>query len=80
PGLLIASIFTFAISLGELGATIMVSSPEHTTMPVALYRFYSNRDFGTANAYAVIMMSITFISFLALELSHRFLIKWGVKA
>ncbi len=80
PGLMIASIFAFAISLGELGATIMVSSPEHTTMPVALYRFYGNRDFGTANAYAVIMMLITFVSFLTLEISHRLLIRWGVKS
>ncbi len=78
PGLLIASIFAFAISLGELGATIMVSSPEHTTMPIALYRFYGDRDFGTANAYAVIMMLITFASFLILEISHRSLIKWGL--
>ncbi len=80
PGIMIASIFAFAISLGELGATIMVSSPEHTTMPVALYRFYGNRDFGTANAYAVIMMLITFVSFLILEISHRHLIRWGVNS
>ena len=41
PGVLVAAVFAFAISIGEFGATYLVSTPEYTTMPVALYRLLS---------------------------------------
>jgi thiamine transport system permease protein len=72
PGILIASVFAFTISLGEFGATLMVSSPEYTTMPLALYKFIAGgRDFGSATAYSTILMLVTFSSILAMDLLAR---------
>jgi len=72
PGILIASVFAFTISIGEFGATLMVSSPEYTTMPLALYKFIAGgRDFGSATAYSTILMFVTFTSILAMDLMAR---------
>jgi thiamine transport system permease protein len=72
PGILIASVFAFTISIGEFGATLMVSSPEYTTMPLALYKFIAGgRDFGSATAYSTILMLVTFTSILTMDLLAR---------
>ncbi len=72
PGILIASVFAFTISIGEFGATLMVSSPEYTTMPLALYKFIAGgRDFGSATAYSTILMLVTFTSILFMDLLAR---------
>jgi thiamine transport system permease protein len=72
PGILIASVFAFTISIGEFGATLMVSSPEYTTMPLALYKFIAGgRDFGSATAYSSILLFVTFTSILVMDLLGR---------
>ena len=38
---LTAAIFAFTISLGEFGATILLSRPDYPTIPIAIYRFLS---------------------------------------
>jgi thiamine transport system permease protein len=80
PGILVAAVFAFAISLGELGATLMVSKEAYMTMPVFLYRMIEGggREIGGMNAFAVILMAITFISFLGIELIRKSFMKWGV--
>lgn len=80
PGILVAAVFAFAISIGELGATMMVSREAYMTMPVFLYRMVGGggRQFGAMNAFAVILMGITFLSFLAIEMIKRSFMKWGV--
>jgi len=79
PGLLTAAVLCFAISIGEMGATMMVAPPNLTTMPVALYRFISGgRDFGAASAYAVIMLVVTLTSFLVVQWSVGSLRRMGV--
>lgn len=81
PGVLVAAVFAFAISIGEFGATYLVSAPEYTTMPVALYQLLSaGRDIGSATAYGVILMGITFASFLAIETGIRRIWRTGVDA
>ncbi|MEA3559056.1 MAG: iron ABC transporter permease [Candidatus Thermoplasmatota archaeon] len=68
PGIVIAAVFAFAISIGEFGATLMVAPPEYTTMPIALYKFISGgRDFGSATAYAVLIMLVTFSSMFIMD-------------
>jgi thiamine transport system permease protein len=68
PGLLTAAVLCFSMSIGEMGATMMVAPAEMTTMPLALYRFISGgRDFGAASAYAVIMLFVTLGSFLVVH-------------
>ncbi|MFO8051228.1 MAG: iron ABC transporter permease [Thermoplasmatota archaeon] len=68
PGIVIASVFAFAISVGEFGATLMVAAPRYTTMPIALYKFVQGgRDFGSATAYAVVIMLVTFTSIFIMD-------------
>ncbi|MGA1820287.1 MAG: ABC transporter permease [Thermoplasmatota archaeon] len=80
PGILVAAVFSFAISLGELGATLMVSREVYMTMPVFLYRMIEGggREIGPMNAFAVILMLITFLSFLGIELGRKAFMRWGV--
>lgn len=73
-GIVIAMVFSFAISIGEFGATLMLAPPEYTTMPIAMYKFISGgRDFGSATAYAVMIMLVTFTSIFLIDmLGSRF--------
>lgn len=68
--LLVAATFAFTISLGEFGATSLVSRPEYPTVPVMIYRFLSQPgaiNYGQAMALSTILMTITTIGMLAIE-------------
>lgn len=68
--LLVAATFAFTISLGEFGATALVSRPEYPTVPVMIYRFLSQpgaMNYGQAMALSAILMAITTIGMLAIE-------------
>ncbi len=79
PGILTAAVMCFAISIGEMGATMMVAPSGLTTMPLALYRFIAGgRDFGAASAYAVIMLLVTAGSFLIVQWTVGLLKEAGV--
>jgi thiamine transport system permease protein len=74
PGIAVAAAFSFAISIGELGATYMVFSPEYATMPVALYQFISGgRDIGAVAAYSVLLMIVAGASILIVDHAVRYL-------
>ncbi len=81
PGILVAAVFAFAVSIGELGATMMVSSEEFITMPVFLYRTIegAGRQLGPMYAYSVILIAITFLSFLSIEIIQKMFVKWGIR-
>jgi thiamine transport system permease protein len=67
---LAAATFAFTISLGEFGATLLISRPEYPTIPVAIERFLSQPgglNYGQAMAMATILMLITIISILLIE-------------
>ena len=67
---LAAAIFAFTISLGEFGATLLLSRPEYPTIPVAIERFLSQPgglNYGQAMAMATILMLITIASILLIE-------------
>ena len=67
---LTAGIFAFTISLGEFGATLLVSRPEYPTIPVAIERFLSQPgglNYGQAMAMATILMLLTLASILLIE-------------
>ncbi|HKG53242.1 MAG TPA: iron ABC transporter permease [Anaerolineales bacterium] len=67
---LTAGIFAFTISLGEFGATLLISRPEYPTIPVAIERFLSQPgglNYGQAMAMATILMLLTLISILLIE-------------
>ncbi|HEX9386750.1 MAG TPA: iron ABC transporter permease [Anaerolineales bacterium] len=67
---LAAATFAFTISLGEFGATLLISRPEYPTIPVAIERFLSQPgglNYGQAMAMATILMLLTITSILLIE-------------
>lgn len=67
---LAAATFAFTISLGEFGATLLISRPEYPTIPIAIERFLSQPgglNYGQAMAMATILMMITIASILLIE-------------
>ena len=67
---LAAATFAFTVSLGEFGATLLISRPEYPTIPVAIARFLSQPgglNYGQAMAMATILMLLTLISILLIE-------------
>jgi thiamine transport system permease protein len=68
--MLAAATFAFTISLGEFGATLLISRPEYPTIPVAIERFLSQPgglNYGQAMAMATILMLLTITSILLIE-------------
>jgi len=68
--ILVATIFAFTISLGEFGATALISRPEYPTIPIMIYRFISQPggiNYGQALALSTILMIITATGMLVIE-------------
>jgi thiamine transport system permease protein len=60
--LIVAIGFSFAISLGEFGATVFVARGDHPTIPIAIYRFLSQPgeiNQGQAMALSSVLILIT---------------------
>jgi len=69
-GLTAGVTLSFARSLGEFGATLLISRPEYPTIPVAIERFLSQPgglNYGQAMAMASILMLLTTASILLIE-------------
>lgn len=64
PTIIVGMVFTFSLSIGEFTATNFLWEPQATTMPVAIYRFISMRQWGSASAMSVILILVCFVSFL----------------
>ncbi len=65
-----AASFAFTISLGEFGATTLVSRPEYPTIPIAIYRFLSQPgalNYGQAMAMATLLMLLTAAGIFLIE-------------
>ncbi|MEW6716083.1 MAG: iron ABC transporter permease [Chloroflexota bacterium] len=68
--LFVAATFAFTISIGEFGATALISRPEYPTVPVAIYRFLSRPgalNYGQALALSTILMGVTLVGMLVIE-------------
>ena len=68
--LLVAATFAFTISIGEFGATSLISRPEYPTVPVVIYRFLSRPgglNYGQALALSTILMGVAVGGMLAIE-------------
>jgi thiamine transport system permease protein len=62
--------FAFTISLGEFGATSLLTRPEFPTIPVAIYRFLSQPgglNYGQAMALATLLLVLTTAGILLIE-------------
>ncbi len=67
---LAAASFAFTISLGEFGATTLVSRPEYPTIPIAIYRFLSQPgalNYGQAMAMATLLMMLAAVGIFLIE-------------
>ena len=65
-----AATFAFTVSLGEFGATLLLTRPEYPTIPIAIQRFLSQPgglNFGQAMAMATLLMLLTTLTILAIE-------------
>jgi thiamine transport system permease protein len=65
-----AATFAFTVSLGEFGATLLLTRPEYPTIPIAIQRFLSQPgglNFGQAMAMATLLMALTTLSILVIE-------------
>jgi len=66
-GILVGAVFSFAMSVAELGATYMIYQPKYTTVTIAIYRYLGSRQFGPASAMAVVLMLVSMAGFLIIE-------------
>jgi thiamine transport system permease protein len=66
-GLLVGAVFAFAISLGEMSATIMLARPELKTMPVVVNDLRAARSFGGASAMSCLLILVTGGAFIIIE-------------
>jgi len=70
---LVSAAFAFTISVGEFGATALISRPEFPTIPVAIFRFLSQpggMNYGQALALSTILMIVTGLGMLLIERSR----------
>ena len=68
--ILLGAGFSFAVALGEFGATAFVARPGSTTLPVAIYRLLGQPgpgNFGIALAASVLLMAITAVAILVTD-------------
>src|SRR5690625_1653313 len=68
--LLVAVGFSFAIAVGEFGATVFVAQAQFPTMPVAIYRLLGRpgvANFGQAMAMSTILMVVTASALLVID-------------
>lgn len=70
PAALVGAVFAFTISLGEFGASLLISRPDMPTMPVIIYRALSRPglvNYGQALAMSTILMVVSALSILLIE-------------
>jgi thiamine transport system permease protein len=68
--LLVAASFAFTISIGEFGASSLITRPEFPTVPIVIYRLLSRPgvlNYGQAMALSTILMFATLGSMLIME-------------
>jgi thiamine transport system permease protein len=67
---LVGAVFAFTISLGEFGATLLISRPDFPTMPVVIYRALSQPgllNYGQALAMSTILMVVSAVGLVLIE-------------
>ncbi|HZY91778.1 MAG TPA: ABC transporter permease subunit [Thermoplasmata archaeon] len=69
--LIAATLFAFAIGLGEFTATYFLATPAFTTLPVLLYDLDGIRQVAAANAAAAVLLLVSLGVLLAIALGGR---------
>jgi thiamine transport system permease protein len=68
--LLVAAVFAFTVSMGEFGATLLITRPEFPTMPVVIFRLLGQPgalNYGQALATSTLLMLVCAAGFVAIE-------------
>ena len=68
--MMIAAVFAFTISLGEFGATLLITRPDMPTMPTVIYRALGRPgtlNYGQALAMSTILMVVTAVALVLIE-------------
>ena len=68
--LLVAASFAFTISIGEFGASSLITRPEYPTVPIVIYRLLGRPgalNYGQAMALSTILMAATLAGMLLME-------------
>jgi len=68
--MLVAATFAFTISIGEFGASSLITRPEYPTVPIVIYRLLSRPgalNYGQAMALSTILMMTTLVGMLIME-------------
>jgi 2-aminoethylphosphonate transport system permease protein len=68
PYLLAAFSLSFALSMGELGATVMVYPPGWVTLPVGIFALTDRGDVFQGAALTMILTAVTLAVLVALSL------------
>ena len=74
PALSSAAAFAFAVSMGEFGATLVITRPEFATIPVAIYDRLGRpgeANYASALALALLLMLVTAASMMILDRSGQ---------
>lgn len=66
-GIITASVFTFALSIGEMNASIMLAPPGFVTIPLSIYQLIGSYNYYGACALGSILLVISLISFRLMD-------------
>jgi thiamine transport system permease protein len=66
-GIIAGATFAFAISMGEINATLMLYNPKFTTLPIAIYRLISSYNYFAACALGTVLIFVCFLVFLFID-------------
>lgn len=67
PQIISTFFFAFAISMGEMGATLVLYNPQFPTISVSAYKLFSSMHVPEAQAFGAILTIVTFVIFYVLE-------------
>jgi len=59
PGIGIAAVFLFSLTLGELGATLLVAAPGHQTLTMKIYNYIHYGSFSAVAGLSALMAGLT---------------------
>ncbi|RME60412.1 MAG: iron ABC transporter permease [Caldilineae bacterium] len=70
PAAIVGAVFAFTISLGEFGATLLISRPDYPTMPVVIFRALGQPglvNYGKALTMSTILMAVAAAGLVVIE-------------
>ncbi|MBN2509993.1 MAG: iron ABC transporter permease, partial [Spirochaetales bacterium] len=65
--LIAAAAFSFAISMGEINASLMLSEGTFLTMPIAIYRLIGSYNFAGACALGTLLIASGLAAFFLID-------------